>query len=89
MSCTPLCSILKGEKHEISIEIHLKDKQLTFFCGNPYTERSLQEIDIDWKESGVGINNTKERLQLLYPEKHTLEIRKNNTIFEVKLEVLL
>jgi LytS/YehU family sensor histidine kinase len=82
-------SILKGEKHEISIEIHLKDKQLTFFCGNPYTERSLQEIDIDWKESGVGINNTKERLQLLYPEKHTLEIRKNNTIFEVKLEVLL
>ncbi|PKV51912.1 GHKL domain-containing protein [Aquimarina sp. MAR_2010_214] len=82
-------SILKGNNHKIDINIQLKNKQFIFFCSNPFNKNAIEEIDLEWKESGVGIHNTKERLQLLYPLNHTLEIRKENSIFEVQLNVQL
>lgn len=82
-------SLLKGEKHLIDIKIHLKNKKLLFTCQNPYNEQAKQEIDIYWKESGVGIKNTKKRLQLLFPNKHQLKIEKVNESFKVTLKIQL
>lgn len=82
-------SILKGEKHDINIRIKLKNKKLSFFCSNPFNDKTVDEIDVDWKESGVGIKNTIDRLALLYPEKHTLKINEDNAVFELKLEIQL
>lgn len=82
-------SILKGENHKIDVEIRLENKRLNFFCSNPFNDKVVDEIDADWKESGVGLKNTKERLALLYPENHTLEIREEQQVFNVKLELLL
>jgi len=39
--------------------------------------------------SEAGINNTKRRLELLYPEKHTLTIKDNSTNYEVLLNINL
>lgn len=82
-------SILKGESHEIHVKIELKNKLLRFYCSNPFSAKAVQEIDVDWKESGVGIKNTQERLALLYPEKHSLALKKEDSIFEVTLEIQL
>lgn len=82
-------SILKGEQHEITIQIELKNEKFTFYCSNPFNAKAVDEIDLDWRESGVGIKNTKERLALLYLGKHTLTINENDTIFELKLEIQL
>ncbi len=36
---------------------------------------------------GVGLNNIKRRLELIYPQKHQLEIRKENCQFDVRLVI--
>jgi len=82
-------SILKGDRHEITVQIELKNNLFTFYCSNPFSAKAVDEIDLDWKESGVGIKNTRERLNLLYPENHTLTINAEDAVFELKLEIRL
>lgn len=82
-------SILKGEGHPITIHIALKKKNYTFFCSNPSNAKAVGKIDVDWKESGVGINNTKKRLALLYPETHILKINEEDAVFKLQLEIEL
>ncbi|MGL5890517.1 MAG: sensor histidine kinase [Bacteroidia bacterium] len=41
------------------------------------------------EESGLGINNTKNRLQLIYPKKHSLMIKDTETEFAVTLQIQL
>jgi hypothetical protein len=80
-------SMLVGKGHEINCQLSLQNKQLKFFCENHYN--SNQEIDENWKESGIGIQNTKSRLKLLYPDKHKLVIDTSDEIFFVKLSIEL
>src|SRR5690606_35989388 len=47
-----------------------------------------KEIDRDDK-SGLGIENTRHRLQLIYPDKHLLSIDDNQTTFNVSLHINL
>jgi two-component system LytT family sensor kinase len=82
-------SMLIGEGHVILLKIELKNKELTFRAENPFKENGAYELDNDWKESGIGLENTKKRLQLLFPNRHTLEIDKNNGKFKVSMTVQL
>ncbi|MCE7991492.1 MAG: histidine kinase [Roseivirga sp.] len=82
-------SVLKGTCHSIAIGITLNNSLLHFTCKNPFEERMTQSYDQDWNESGTGIRNTQERLDLLYPEQYNLEIRKANHLFEIELEIQL
>jgi len=82
-------SILKGENHLIRINAQIYDHQLIFQCQNPFNENVVNELDVNWKKSGVGIKNTQKRLQLIYPEKHQLIIQKENEKFIVTLKIRL
>jgi sensor histidine kinase YesM len=37
--------------------------------------------------SGIGLNNVRRRLNLLYPQKHTLDIDSVNGIFTIYLQI--
>lgn len=82
-------SILKGENHRVTVDIQLHENGLIFKCENPFIEGAEQELDSNWKKSGVGIKNTQKRLHLLYPEKHQLEINKEDSRFKVLLKIQL
>jgi two-component system LytT family sensor kinase len=41
------------------------------------------------QHSGVGLQNVKERLQLIYPDKYTLQIQEDDTAFSVHLHIQL
>lgn len=82
-------SILKGEGHLILLKMKLDKGELTFYSENLFKKSTENELDIDWRESGIGLNNTKKRLQLLFPSQHTMEINKKNEMFKVLLTIQL
>ncbi len=69
----------------IDIKLEVKNKQLLFSIFNT-KEKFKQEDKTKFKE-GVGLRNTKSQLQLLYPNKHQIEIIEEPLSFQVKLIV--
>lgn len=67
----------------IAIDITLAGDTLRFSCKNNYKPLPANE------DSGLGLENVRKRLQLLYPGKHTLTIKQQNNIFEVLLFIQL
>lgn len=65
----------------IELNIELKEHKLLFGCRNNYKENPLTRM------GGIGLENVRKRLQLLYPGKHRLDIRKEAPIFEVELNI--
>ncbi|HAS44135.1 MAG TPA: hypothetical protein DCS93_26895 [Microscillaceae bacterium] len=79
-------SKIKGSQ-KISIQIKWADGCLFFDCKNPY-DPAFNISDFS-TSTGIGLKNTRQRLELLYPDKHTLTIDTNNSMFTVKLTVFL
>jgi len=69
---------------EISIKIYVKEDEIQFTCINLIGSR-----DKDDENSGIGLKNTKERLLLLYPEKHWLTVKEENNKFIIDLTLKL
>lgn len=67
---------------EICINIDIKEEQLTLFVSNKKTF-SVQS------ESGIGLQNTIERLKLVYPQKHQLKIEDTPETYVVNLAIKL
>jgi two-component system LytT family sensor kinase len=70
---------------EIDIDLQSSNNQLDFFIKNKYVSSDTAKD----KTSGIGLTNVKRRLQLLYPEKHTLLIEDNNGWYQVHLKLFL
>lgn len=72
--------------HQTFLEMSLKveNQQLTFVCRNSIVPRTQIE-----KGTGTGVENTQKRLQLLYPNKHTLNINQTDEVYEVFMTINL
>lgn len=71
---------------QMDIELKVKDGLLTFFVRNKFNESTGGTKD---KTPGIGLNNVKRRLQLLYHDKHVLHIDKMAAWFTVSLQLNL
>ncbi|MCP1994486.1 sensor histidine kinase [Flavobacterium sp. HSC-61S13] len=65
----------------IAANLYCDDNKLIFECKNSFNERATKDF------GGIGIENIRKRLQLLYPSKHLLQIKKNRDTFSVTLEI--
>ncbi|RXM45627.1 sensor histidine kinase [Flavobacterium sp. YO12] len=73
------------DKSEINISLRQKDSTLEFEVENTYFEKSSTT-----NEGGIGLTNTKRRLHLIYPDKHTLKAGiAPNGKYNVKLHLTL
>ena len=65
----------------ISIYIHANDHELKLHVENNKVSVNNETIG----KSGLGLKNTKTRLQFLYPEKHVLKITEDDNFYSVIL----
>ncbi len=77
--------ILKNRKSNVLVDLIIEDEKLTFKCINSIDETKVQEQNLEKGKSGIGLQNAKKRLHLLYPNKHELSIKKENKNHIVQL----
>lgn len=72
-----------GQTSPIDIAIIVSNQQLIFTCANKMSGAKKMEDE----KSGIGLENVKRRLELLYPGKHQLQIDDKDGEYFVKLEI--
>ena len=75
------------EPSQIRIVLEVRDRRLNFDVYNSKHEKP--ENDPEKDHSGIGLNNVKQRLKLLYPGKHDLIVRETQKEFFIHLTVQL
>lgn len=68
----------------ISIDISLSGSRLEFKVENT---KVIRENESHEKSTGIGISNTRRRLELLYPDKHHFELDDQGDTFSVLLRI--
>ncbi|MFT5167548.1 MAG: two-component system LytT family sensor kinase [Saprospiraceae bacterium] len=72
------------DKIKIDVDLKLSDAGiLNFVCKNSFQELS----NTDNLSHGIGLENVKKRLQLIYPGAYQLDIEKSKTYYEVQLSI--
>ncbi|MDX1585506.1 MAG: histidine kinase [Balneolaceae bacterium] len=72
----------------IDINLDIKDGMLNFVSRNTYSEDGGPSLaNKNGRETGIGLQNVKKRLQLIYRDKHQLHISKENNFFVVELSL--
>ncbi len=68
-------SLLKGTNHPVQFAVSLNNGHFRFTAKNPYREQVVEKDE--WQKSGIGLKNVKQRLEILYPDKHNLITKKD------------
>lgn len=77
-----------GEKF-IKIFVKVDESCVTFVAQNTKCD-AISDINAQkTKSSGIGIENTKKRLDLLYPGKYTLNIEQDDKYYNVELKIFI
>lgn len=72
---------------KLSVSVICSNDNIHFLCVNSYDD----EFKTFHKEQGlgIGINNAKQRLKLVYPKNHTFDIIKKDNEFSVKITITI
>jgi two-component system, LytTR family, sensor kinase len=68
----------------ISIIVVISEIDLLLIVENPIVQPSMKEKE---ESSGIGLNNSKKRLELIYAQNHQLKISQNNDRYRVELNI--
>ena len=77
--------VLKNKKNKVIVSIEEKNSMLTFVCINTVNDSGLKKEKLEKVETGIGLQNVKKRLALLYPEKHELNFFVKNNEYQTHL----
>ena len=69
--------------------VKLKQGTALFFCDSCVTNKKIKVNSTEKPESGMGIENTMKRLQLVYPGRHSIRMDDNDKSFAVELNIQL
>ncbi|HSO86432.1 MAG TPA: histidine kinase [Draconibacterium sp.] len=73
------------EKSFIFISMNLDENKIRFSCRNSVAQQNGKPMEEN--HSGIGLENVKKRLDLLFPGKHDLQILKTENEFSVELMI--
>jgi LytS/YehU family sensor histidine kinase len=72
------------ENGSIRIFVGLHDRQLHF-----QTQNTIALREASHKNGGIGIKNVEKRLNLIYPDRHSLDFQEEDGIFRLEMKVEL
>ncbi|MEG0925065.1 sensor histidine kinase [Chryseobacterium sp.] len=78
-------SMLEEKKIPIFIHISSLKGVITLNVQNKFNPKHIQSQKKEWKDSGIGIENVRQRLEILFPLKHKLLIVEEENTFLVDL----
>ncbi|MGF6928423.1 two-component system LytT family sensor kinase [Chitinophaga sp. W2I13] len=70
------------EPSEITILLQTSENRIHFYCSN-----KLFRMAPDTSRTGIGISNTRQRLEHLYPDKYELQISEDNGAYSISLQL--
>jgi len=73
----------KKEDNQIVIKLETQADKILFYCMNTFEDEKERELKI----GGIGLENVKNRLALLYDNTYQLTIEKKKNKFEVNLQI--
>ena len=76
--------IAPGLSSFIKIELNVTAKELKFVVSNSNLKKNNTDLD---QHQGIGLENVKRRLALIYPERHLLHIEENEKLYRVSLNL--
>lgn len=76
-----------NEKNHVTVSLVQENDKLFFSCINTMDAMGVHLQPMEKGKSGIGLQNAKKRLALLYPEKHTLNVQTIADEYRVTLEV--
>ncbi|WP_299252626.1 sensor histidine kinase [uncultured Aquimarina sp.] len=76
-------NIEKNNGSYIHIRINVTSQNIVFQIENSIPKEKIQKDNV----GGIGLENVKKRLSILYPESHQLEINESKEIFEIMLNI--
>ena len=76
---------VSGEKIFIRIKVRVEDGKLYFSAVNSHSQ-NVNSSDIS-DEKGIGLDNVRKRLELLYSTRHRLQVEQDEERFYVSLEI--
>jgi sensor histidine kinase YesM len=74
---------LENHENPLNINLTIDNKQLSFYTQNIPRKGPLENAQ------GIGLANTKKRLQLAYPNKHNLIITQDDKTYQLQLNIKL
>lgn len=78
----------KDKRNSIRMNLRLEDMQLQFTIQNSISLKHIHTGDII-NYGGIGLKNVQRRLDLIYPQKHRLEIKQDHDCYIVFLQLEL
>ncbi len=79
-------SHFSDKNNEVHIALTKENDMIKFTVANT-TEPKANTVIME--QGGIGLKNVKRRFELLYPGKHSLDIRDNNGVFNVSLAITI
>ncbi len=70
----------------ITVNMSVSNNEIVFWCSNSNVKNNYKSKDISGK-SGIGLENVRKRLELLYPSKYNLVIRNTEAYYSVMLTI--
>lgn len=77
-------SNLNNPNHHLTISISENNDELSFHCSNTINDKKK-----DLEKTGVGVELAKKRLNLLFPNRHILDIEQQDNEYKVTLKINL
>ena len=68
----------------VKIQIEVQKNMFHFIIQNSYNPNNVKEESYS---KGIGLSNVKRRLELLYTDKYQLKIKRDNSVFQVFLDI--